>query len=89
MKIIKKAIWLSLFILVMVNLVFFLKRGSLSRAIKLYEKKIVVLENENDQLSQKVLLYGSLNYASSMAPKLGFVKKAEPVVLDKLFYARR
>ena len=89
MSFIKKTVWLVLAILIVVNFVFFLKKEFLSRRIEFYEKEIIVLNNKNSELNQAVLKLDSLNYAASMAAKLGFVKKAEPIVLDKLFYAFR
>jgi len=89
MNFVKNIIWLFLIGLVLANFVFFLKKESLSERIKFYEKKTIVLRNKNSDLNQAVLRLDSLSYASSMAARLDFVKKTEPVALDKLFYAFR
>lgn len=81
-------IWVIFLVLVSVNIYVFINSLKLSDNINRFEKEIKTLHQENLGLENRIYEVDSLQYAASLAGRLDFTQKAQPVYLDNLKYAK-
>jgi len=74
-------------IILFFNVYIFVANLSLGDEIKVFDKKINFLRQENLDLEAKVFYLNSYESIASMAAQLNFVKKEMPVYLENLKYA--
>ncbi len=85
---IKKITGITFFILIFINIGFFVSSIKLSDEIARFEQNTLVLHQQNIELQKELARYDSFQYAASMAASLDYIKKSTPVYLDNLKYAK-
>ena len=83
----QKIFWSSLVIILVINIFVFVANIYLSEEIKIYDKKINILRQENLDLETRVFKVSSYEMMASMAAQLNFIKKEIPIYLEDLKYA--
>lgn len=83
----QKIFWPSLVIILVINIFVFVANIYLSEEIKIYDKKIIILRQENLDLEAKIFKLSSYEKMASLAAQLNFVKKEIPIYLENLKYA--
>ncbi len=84
----KSPVWIVFLILIGANIGLFVSGMSLSDKISYYEDSIHTYHRQNIDLERQAVEAGSLSFSASEAAKLGFVKQANPVYLEKVGVAR-
>lgn len=89
MKIIRSIVWFFFILLVITNGYVFIESMRLGNEVTRYEREIKKLYLENLDLENKVSSLDSLKFAASLADRLDFTKKSEPILLNNLIYAKK
>ncbi len=84
----KNIFWIVIAVFIVANLVIFLQGLTLGDQIARYESQIIKLKDENTDLEKKVYELQSFSRASSVAAQLSYTKKANPLYIDNLLYAK-
>lgn len=84
----KYIIWTIFLILLSANVYIFVHSIKLANEINRFEKEMRAFHQENLILENKIYEVDSLQYAASMAARLDFSEKAQPLYLENLKYAR-
>jgi len=88
-QVVLNSILVSFIVLVGANVAIFVHSIRLSDEINRFERDLKTVHQENLSLEKKVNEIDSLRFADSIAASLGFVKKAQPLYLDHLKYAKK
>jgi len=86
-KLIKPVLFIFLAILILINVLIFVRGIQSAVEITKIESQLVSLKEENYSLENKLSEVSSLSYAASMAAELNFSQKTVPFYLDGLKYA--
>lgn len=89
MRIIRLLVWLFFILLVFANGYVFVESMRLGNEVTRYEREIKKLYLENLDLENKVSSLDSLKFAASLAARLEFTKKSQPILLNNLIYAKK
>jgi len=84
---IKKIFLILLTFFLLVNILIFVINIQLGEEIKIYEKKITLLRQENLDLEAKIYQLTSYEKMASLAAELNFVKNETPIYLGEIKYA--
>jgi len=84
---IKKIFLILLIILLLANIFIFMINIQLGEEIKVYDKKINLLRQENLDLETKIYQLTSYQKLASLAAQLNFVKNESPIYLEEIRYA--
>jgi cell division protein FtsL len=84
---IKKIFLIFLVFLFLANIFIFMVNIQLGEEIKMYDKKIHLLRQENLDLETKIYQLTSYEKLASLAAQLNFVKNESPVYLEEIKYA--
>jgi cell division protein FtsL len=82
-----KILWFLLAALLFFNIYVFVSNLRMGEEIKAFDKKIILLRQENLDLETKIFKLNSYENIASLAADLNFVKKEMPVYLEDLKYA--
>lgn len=86
-QLVKQAIWLLFFALMIANVYVFVSGVKLSDELSHYDSEISRLNQENLELEKRVYSVESLTHAASIAAELNFTNAAPPVYLDEQRFA--
>ncbi|MGB9707312.1 MAG: hypothetical protein ACPL1D_01000 [Microgenomates group bacterium] len=84
---VKNIVLISVLILIIFRVYFFIATIKLSEEIKKFDFQIKKLHEENLKLEEEISKIDSFQFAASSASALGFNKTAEVIPLDNLKYA--
>jgi cell division protein FtsL len=84
---IKKIFLIFLVFLFLANIFIFMVNIQLGEEIKMYDKKIHLLRQENLDLETKIYQLTSYEKLASLAAQLNFIKNESPVYLEEIKYA--
>lgn len=84
---IKKIFLIFLVFLLLANIFIFMVNIQLGEEIKMYDKKINLLRQENLDLETKIYQLTSYEKIASLAAQLNFVKNESPLYLEEIKYA--
>lgn len=85
--ILKNALIVFFFILLISNVGIFVSGMYLGDDINRYDGEVTKLTRENSILEKEVYQVGSLQYAASLSAHLNFTKQSQPVYFENLKYA--
>ncbi len=80
---IKKILWISLFIFSVITVFFAVEQATRGSEIALLEKEEIALNNQNKELTERLIQVSSLNGAEKKAAELGFVKPVNLVYISE------
>jgi hypothetical protein len=80
---IKKILWISLFICTVVTVFFAVEQAARGSEIALLEREETVLINQNRELTERLVQISSLNGVEKKAEELGFVKPVKVVYISE------
>jgi len=84
---IQKIFWFFLVLFLSINIFVFVGNIYLGEEIKVYDKKISVIRQENLDLETKIFKLSSYETIASLAAQLNFVKDEMPIFIENLKYA--
>jgi len=82
-----KIFWLLTLFVLLFNVHFFVANLRLSDEIKIFDKKINLIRQENIDLETKLFKLNSYENIASIAAQLNFIKKEMPIYLEDPKYA--
>jgi len=85
--IMNKILLIFLFFLLLANVLMFMVNIHLGEEIKIYDRRINLLRQENLDLETKIYQLVSYEKLASLAAQLNFVKNESPIYLEEMKYA--